>query len=236
MEAIKLLRGPYEGQGAQAKAWQEAPYALMTRRPLTGKREYWGAPTLEAREEAVLGLIKSGWEVNERVDGTRPLRPFLDYDGGPDTEEVLDTLIDAFEAEALKLGVPEDLARPLVTSNAREGKLSAHLIARGWTLPTGREAVLSDGGRVSPPFGFLGALANPGAKGGRIFHAEGSGDGGLGLAGGDAGDGVVELGGGVGRGLPRGPAVSLPIVKGAIFPNDALASKPVKPLENLGAR
>lgn len=130
--------GPWTGIGAQKAAWAFGPLALMTVSP--GKRrEYWAARTLEARDDLVHEFTRRKYEVNERVDGTRPARPSIDYDGPPNSDETLDRLIEVFHTVARTYGIPPEYATPNVSVSDRLGKLSAHLVADEWTLRDGAQ-------------------------------------------------------------------------------------------------
>ena len=132
------LSGPWVGTGAQKAAWAFAPLVLMTVSP-TKRREYWAAQTPEARDDLVRDLISRGYEVNERVDGARPSRPCIDYDGAPNSDETLDQVVEVFRTVAISYGIPPEHATPNVSVSDRPGKLSAHLVADEWTLRDGAQ-------------------------------------------------------------------------------------------------
>ena len=78
-------------------------------------------------------------ELIERVDGSRPFRPFLDVDAPPGElgPEVVETIRAAAEGVARAWGVPADLAGFDLATNHRTDKSSAHIVASGWLVPDG---------------------------------------------------------------------------------------------------
>lgn len=135
---MEKTHGPFRGEGAQEQAWAHGTHVVMTYNGR--KREYWSYNTVKARQAHAQKLIKEGWEVNERVNGTKPAQFFLDVDGAPGAEGVLPALEATWVSLAKELGVPKHLRTPHIISGSREEKVSYHLVSDGWTLKNGAQA------------------------------------------------------------------------------------------------
>ena len=69
----------YKGPGAQDRARAEGKYVLQIG-PRRGGGYFIGFKSHEQRCEAAVRLGELGHDVNERVDGSKPCRPFIDFD------------------------------------------------------------------------------------------------------------------------------------------------------------
>jgi hypothetical protein len=135
--------GPFVGEGSQNAASEAAKDAGVALPLLlfVDRCEFFAFADTAAR--AVFLEANRSRELIERVDGSRPYRPFIDVD---DEREILtvddaEAIGEAFTSVALEWGVPEELAAPVAVGGRRAGKFSIHLIADGWQVangPTGR--------------------------------------------------------------------------------------------------
>ncbi len=138
-ESIASLETPrwtaHTGLGAQAAAWQDGQYAIR----LADGNEFYGFSSEAERDEAAEQFCEDGRDVNEIIDGSRPVRPFLDVDvdltkfDRPSDEE-MDSIGEAMRGCIRALG-GDDKVATFGYDNA--AKRSRHLIALRCRLADG---------------------------------------------------------------------------------------------------
>jgi len=132
--------GPFTGQTAAIQSVRNGDHPLVVQ---FDRFKFYSFSDLEARTEFLDS--NSDHELIERVHGSIPYRPAIDFDGLEihDLGDI-NRVSWAFTTIALEIGVPTELAIPTVVSQCRAGKHSAHIIAEGWQVangPSGRDFI-----------------------------------------------------------------------------------------------
>ena len=121
------------GPGAQDRARAVGPYVLQIN-PRNGG-EFYGYTSAFQLKQAAAEFAATGQDVNERVDGSKPCRPFIDFDGTGSPDIVLPVVRAAVRDELRAIG--SESAEIACFWYKKASKLSAHLIAQDVNLIDG---------------------------------------------------------------------------------------------------
>ena len=151
---------PHTGTGAQARARAIGQYVIqLDPQPVGGA--FYGFKTADEAYTFAMTKAAAGRDVNERVDGSKPCRPFIDLDlQGRNPEEALWAL------DATRDAVRETLREFRAESDevasygyATPTKISYHIIAQGVHLHDGGALkVFAENVRARLPEGLRGAV------------------------------------------------------------------------------
>jgi hypothetical protein len=131
-------RAAFSGKGAQSKAREVGPWVLQID-PKDGGGYFYGYPTEAERDDHAAELCAAGHDVNERVDGQRPCRPFIDFDGDSSVSDAdIELVREVVREQLTELGAADDSIATFGYDLA--SKRSRHIIAQGALLPDGLAA------------------------------------------------------------------------------------------------